>query len=161
MKQVVCMALGVGVLGGLVHRLSAQQPSAAQVQQALAQQPGLADVLAGERPLHEALIQTDIPNLVILPPGAYGPHIPELLAGRAPSLLVAEIGRRYPDHVIVMDTPPCLASTDPSALAPISGQVVFVIEAGSVKTALFVGLVIVTVGAVGGYGLPTLQRPML
>src|SRR6266550_413681 len=45
MKQVVCMALGVGVLGGLVHRLSAQQPSAAQVQQALAQQPGLADVL--------------------------------------------------------------------------------------------------------------------
>ena len=92
--------------------------------------PGLADVLAGERPLHEALIQTDIPNLVILPPGAYGPHIPELLAGRAPSLLVAEIGRRYPDHVIVMDTPPCLASTDPSALAPISGQVVFVIEAG-------------------------------
>src|SRR2546427_3334887 len=45
MKQVVCMALGVGVLGGLVHRLPAQQPSAAQVQQALAQQPGLADVL--------------------------------------------------------------------------------------------------------------------
>src|SRR5438094_23086 len=27
MKQVICMALGVGVLGGLVHRLSAQQPS--------------------------------------------------------------------------------------------------------------------------------------
>src|SRR5437016_5346402 len=45
MKQVVSMALGMSVLGGFTHRLPAQQPSAAQVQQALAQQPGLADVL--------------------------------------------------------------------------------------------------------------------
>ena len=93
-------------------------------------EPGLTDVLAGERSLHDVLIQSDIPNLVILPPGAYGPHVPELLAGRGPSQLIAEIGRPYPDHVIVMDTPPCLASTDPAALAPLAGQVVFVIEAG-------------------------------
>ena len=85
-------------------------------------EPGLTDILAGERPLHELLIQTDIPNLVILPSGAYGPHVPELLAGRGPSLLMAEIGRRYPDHVVVMDTPPCLASTDPAALAPRSEE---------------------------------------
>src|SRR5438309_3887155 len=45
MKQVVSMALGMSVLGGLTHRLPAQQRSAAQVQQALSQQPGLADVL--------------------------------------------------------------------------------------------------------------------
>lgn len=98
-------------------------------------EPGLTDILAGERQLHDVLIQTDIPNLVILPPGAYGPHVPELLAGRGPSLLVAEIGRRYPDHVIVMDTPPCLASTDPAALAQVVGQVVFVIEAGHTQQA--------------------------
>jgi protein-tyrosine kinase len=93
-------------------------------------EPGLTDFLAGERALHDVLIQSDIPNLVILPPGVYGPHVPELLAGRGPSLLIAEIGRRYPEHVIVMDTPPCLASTDPAALAQLAGQVVFVIEAG-------------------------------
>jgi receptor protein-tyrosine kinase len=98
-------------------------------------EPGLTDILAGERSLHDVLIQTDIPNLVVLPPGAYGPHVPELLAGRGPSLLVAEIGRRYPNHVIVMDTPPCLASTDPAALAPIAGQIVFVIEAGHTQQA--------------------------
>src|SRR5437016_7925070 len=45
MKQVVSMALGISVLGGFTHNLPAQQPSAAQVQQALSQQPGLADVL--------------------------------------------------------------------------------------------------------------------
>ncbi len=98
-------------------------------------EPGLTDILAGERTLHDVLIQTDIPNLVVLPPGAYGPHVPELLAGRGPSLLVAEIGRRYPDPVIVMDTPPCLASTDPAALAQVVGQVVFVIEAGHTQQA--------------------------
>jgi protein-tyrosine kinase len=98
-------------------------------------EPGLTDILAGERRLDDVLIQTDIPNLVVLPPGAYGPHVPELLAGRGPSLLIADIGRRYPDHVIVMDTPPCLASTDPAALAPIAGQVVFVIEAGHTQQA--------------------------
>jgi protein-tyrosine kinase len=98
-------------------------------------EPGLTDILAGKRSLHDVLIQTDIPNLVVLPPGAYGPHVPELLAGRGPSLLVAEISRRYPDHVIVMDTPPCLASTDPAALASIAGQVVFVVEAGHTQQA--------------------------
>src|SRR5207302_9251090 len=80
-------------------------------------------------------ITTAIPNPVIIPPGPYGPYVPELLAGRGPSLLMAEIGKRYPDHVIVMDTPPCLASTDPVALAPIAGQVVFVIEAGHTQQA--------------------------
>jgi len=93
-------------------------------------EPGLTDVLAGKLGLDDVLVQTDLPNLVILPPGAHGPHVPELLAGRGPSRLVAEIGRRFPDHVIVMDTPPCLASTDSAALAPIAGQVVFVVEAG-------------------------------
>jgi receptor protein-tyrosine kinase len=92
--------------------------------------PGWTDILTGERRLHDVLIQTDIPNLVVLPPGAHGPQIPELLAGRGPSLVFAEIAKRYPEHVIIMDTPPCLASTDPAALAPVVSQVVFVIEAG-------------------------------
>ena len=98
-------------------------------------EPGLTDILAGERSLDDVLIQTDIPNLVVVPPGAYGPQVPELLAGPGPSRLVAEIGRRYPDYVIIMDTPPCLASTDPAALAPIAGQVVFVVEAGHTQQA--------------------------
>ena len=92
--------------------------------------PGLTGVLAGEVPLEDALIQTDLPNLVVLPPGMHGPHVPELLTGGAPSRLFTEIAARYPDHIIVMDTPPCLASTDPAALAPLVGQIVFVVEAG-------------------------------
>lgn len=91
-------------------------------------EPGLTEVLAGERPLHDVLVQTDLPDLIILPPGAHAPHVSELLTARGPSLF-AEIARRYPDCVIILDTPPCLASSDPAALAPIVGQIVFVIEA--------------------------------
>jgi receptor protein-tyrosine kinase len=92
-------------------------------------EPGFTDLLTRERRLEEALIQTDLPNLVVLPPGPYGPHVPELLHSRAPAQLFREIARRYPEHVIVMDTTPCLASTDPAGFAPLASNVVFVVEA--------------------------------
>jgi receptor protein-tyrosine kinase len=34
-----------------------------------------------------------------------------------------------PHHIIIIDTPPCLAASDPSTLAPIVGQVVIVVQA--------------------------------
>ena len=92
-------------------------------------EPGLTDVLAGKLGLSDVLVQTDLENLVVLPPGAPGPHVPELLTSAAPAHLISTITERYPNHVIVMDTPPCLASTDPTALAVIARQVVFVVEA--------------------------------
>src|SRR5579859_375166 len=79
-------------------------------------EPGFTDVLSGQRPLSDVLIQSDIGNLLILPSGPAGAHIPELLAGPAPGVLFDEIADRYPSHVIILDTPPCLASTDPAAL---------------------------------------------
>ena len=92
-------------------------------------QPGFTDLLTGEHRLEEVLIQTDLPNLVVLPPGAHGPHVPELLHGRGPGLVFREIARRYPEHVIIMDTTPCLASTDPAGFSPLASNIVFVIEA--------------------------------
>ena len=92
-------------------------------------QPGFTEVLAGQVPLEEALVQTDLPNLLVLAPGAHGPHVPELLSGRAPGVLFDQLAARYPEHVIVLDAPPCLASTDPAGFAPLVSDVVFVIEA--------------------------------
>jgi protein-tyrosine kinase len=96
---------------------------------AVPEEPGFTDVLAGHRPLADVLIQSDIPNLLLLPSGPSGAHIPELLAGPAPGALFEEIADRYPHPMIILDTPPCLASTDPAALASISSQIVFVVEA--------------------------------
>jgi len=98
-------------------------------------EPGLMGLLSKKLQLDDVLIQTDLPSLVILPPGAPGPEVPELLSGEGPAALLAEIAKRYPRYVIVIDTPPCLASTDPAAIAPIVSQALFVVEAGHTQRA--------------------------
>lgn len=98
-------------------------------------EPGFIDVLTGKLSLSDVLIQSDLENLVVLPPGAPGPHVPELLASAAPRKLMSAIADSYRNHVIVMDTPPCLASTDPTALVAVARQVVFVVEAAHTQQA--------------------------
>ena len=97
--------------------------------------PGLTTVLSGEASLSDALIQTDIPNLLVLPSGDPGPHIAELLTGGGASEVFAELARRYPTHVLVIDTPPVLASTTPAGLSPAVAQTVLVLEAGQTQRA--------------------------
>src|SRR5271167_990729 len=90
---------------------------------------GIVDVLAGSIDLSDALVRTDIANLLVLPPGQGGPHVPELFSSNQMVALVSELTERFPDHFIILDTPPCMASSDAAALAPLVGQVVFVVEA--------------------------------
>jgi protein-tyrosine kinase len=94
---------------------------------------GIVDVLAGDLELPEVLIQTNIPNLMILPAGRGGPHVPELLSSREMSALLEELTQRLPDHYLIIDTPPCMASSDAAALAPLVGQIVFVVEANNTQ----------------------------
>lgn len=42
---------------------------------------------------------------------------------------ITRIARHFAGHVVVLDAPPCLSTSDPSTLAPIVGQIVMVIEA--------------------------------
>jgi protein-tyrosine kinase len=92
-------------------------------------QKGIVDVLTGSLELADVLIQTDIPNLMILPAGQGGPHVPELLASREMGALLDTLTERLPDRFIIIDTPPCMASSDAATLAPLVGQIVFVVEA--------------------------------
>jgi exopolysaccharide/PEP-CTERM locus tyrosine autokinase len=96
---------------------------------------GIVDVLAGNRELSEVLIQTNIPNLMILPAGRGGPHVPELLSSREMGALLAEMTQRFADRFIIIDTPPCMASSDAAAIAPLVGQIVFIIEAHNTQQA--------------------------
>jgi len=90
---------------------------------------GIVDVLAGNRELSEVLIQTNIPNLMVLPAGRGGPHVPELFSSNQMAVLMAEMTRRFADRYIIIDTPPCMVSSDAAALAPLVGQIVFIVEA--------------------------------
>ncbi len=96
---------------------------------------GIVDALTGNLELADTLIQTSLPNLMILPAGRGGPHVPELLSSRQMGVLLSELTRRLPDHYIIIDTPPCMASSDAAALAPLVGQIVFIVEAHSTQQA--------------------------
>jgi protein-tyrosine kinase len=96
---------------------------------------GIVDVLAGSLELSEVLIQTNLPNLMLLPAGRGGPHVPELLSSREMGALLVELTQRLPDRFVIIDTPPCMASSDAAALAPLVGQIVFVVEAHSTQQA--------------------------
>jgi protein-tyrosine kinase len=96
---------------------------------------GIVDVLTGNLELSDVLLQTNLPNLMILPAGRGGPHVPELLSSREMEALLEELTQKLDDHFIIIDTPPCMASSDAAALAPLVGQIVFVIEAHNTQQA--------------------------
>ncbi|MBC7908744.1 MAG: AAA family ATPase [Rhodospirillaceae bacterium] len=76
----------------------------------------------------DVLLRTSIPNLTFLPAGRVHPHTTELFSSKQMAQLVRELSERYPDRVILIDTPPVLASTEASVLAPLVGQAIVVVE---------------------------------
>ena len=104
-----------------VHSLSAKL--------GLGQAPGLLELAQDPTRRADTLIfPTALDSLFVLPIGGSaeaaltGPSLP------IPQVLAA-IGRAHPGLLVVVDAPPCLGSSDPSNLAPLVGQTVFVIEA--------------------------------
>jgi receptor protein-tyrosine kinase len=92
--------------------------------------PGLLDLAANpELEATQVMARTAIENLSVLPIGIERDLGPELFASKQMTKLIQAIGRRYADRLIVLDAPPTLSTSDPAALAPIVGQVLFVVEA--------------------------------
>ena len=91
---------------------------------------GLLDVLQDkDLKLSDVMIKTDIAKLTVLPAGRTYKRATELLASAAMTRLVEDIGNRYPDRIIVFDSPPLLATSESSVLATHMGQIVMVVEA--------------------------------
>lgn len=87
---------------------------------------GLLDLATGEHALADLAIPTARANLEFLPLGGSG----EALSRARMASLVSEIGRQDRGRLILLDTAPCLSSSDAHTLAPVVGQTVFVIAAG-------------------------------
>ena len=95
---------------------------------------GLFDLLSSPNlRLEDLLVRTNMRNLVILPVGTKREGSTELLASMRMRELADQLARRYADRVVLFDSPPVLATTTASALAPLVGQVLLVAEAGSTK----------------------------
>jgi protein-tyrosine kinase len=91
---------------------------------------GLLDVLQDkDLKLSDVMIKTDIAKLTVLPAGRTYKRATELLASAAMTRLIEDIGTRYPDRIILFDSPPLLATSESSVLATHMGQIVMVVEA--------------------------------
>jgi len=91
--------------------------------------PGLLDVLKGNADMASVLLRTSIEKLTLLPSGTPHPRSTELLASDAMRLLLDDIAKRYPDRIIIFDSPPLLLTTEARVLATQVGQVVMVVQA--------------------------------
>lgn len=93
-------------------------------------QRGLMDILLDDKlDLSDVMLRTNVDTLSILPAGTSTPRATELLASSTMSNMVNEIANRYPDRVVIFDSPPLLLTSESRVLASHMGQIVMVVEA--------------------------------
>lgn len=92
--------------------------------------PGLLDLLTNDKiEMSDTLLRTNVDKLSLLPSGTPHPRATELLASDAMTDLIEEMGHRYPDRIIIFDSPPLLLTTESRVLATHMGQIVLVVQA--------------------------------
>lgn len=89
---------------------------------------GLANVLAGEVGLEEAIHPTDIEGLDVLPCGPPPPNPAEQLGSAAFDAILDRLGEQY--DYLVLDSPPTLAVTDSRILAQKTDSTLLVVRIG-------------------------------
>lgn len=87
---------------------------------------GLSEVLSGESRHSEVIRSTEIPDLDILTAGAFCENPAELLTFKEFDELLVELRSLY--DVVLVDTPPVLAVSDPCIIAPRVDGVVMVVR---------------------------------
>ena len=90
--------------------------------------PGLADVLNGKAGSVEALVESDVPNLLLLRSGTPARNPMDLLS--RPQMGEAIRALREAADVVVIDTPPTAVVSDALLLAPYADRLLYVIAIG-------------------------------
>lgn len=78
--------------------------------------------------LGKVMLRTDVPKLTVVPAGSRDARSTELLASNSMRHMLNEIALRYPDRIVLFDSPPLLETSEASVLANQMGQVVLVVE---------------------------------
>jgi len=95
------------------------------------EEPGLMDALRDDTQDPESFVLgTDIPGLDLLPAGASGDGAAELIASARMAQVAARLSLRNPRRLVLLDSPPVLASSEARALLHIPGQVILVVRSG-------------------------------
>jgi receptor protein-tyrosine kinase len=69
-------------------------------------------------------------DIQVLPAGRKHAQSTELLASDRMALLMHEVATRYSDRLIIMDSPPLLATSEAQVAARQAGQIALVVESG-------------------------------
>jgi receptor protein-tyrosine kinase len=91
---------------------------------------GLIELLADPSlDVSDVMLRTNIDRFSLLPAGNFHHMSPELITSERMARLCHDLATRYPDRVIIFDSPPLLATSEPTMLARLVGQIVYVVEA--------------------------------
>jgi receptor protein-tyrosine kinase len=102
----------------------------------LQNEQGLMEYLLGDKEnIAEVMCRTNLDNLRIISAGKSHHLSAELLASERMFDAVEEFANRYPDRIVIVDTPPLLGINETAILANLAGQALVVTE--EFKTKLF------------------------
>lgn len=95
---------------------------------------GLLDLLKDpDLDLSDVILRTNVDRLSLIGPGLADDLSVELFNSERMRRVTTELASRYPDRVIVFDSPPLLAAVEPTVLSKLTGHVLFVVEANRTK----------------------------
>jgi capsular exopolysaccharide synthesis family protein len=95
--------------------------------------PGLSSYLAGDALQAAVMLKTATPNLTLVPSGPIPPNPAELLGSRRMREFLDGAVERF--DIVLLDSPPVLAVSDPSTLAPLVDGILVVVASGGVPEA--------------------------
>lgn len=92
---------------------------------------GLTDLLSGKvSNVSDVMCRcAEIPNLAVMFSGGVHANSPELISSGKMAELCTDLSAHYPDRMIIIDTPPVLASPEPASLAAYVHQLIMVVAA--------------------------------
>lgn len=107
-----------------------RKPTIAQIFN-VSNRTGLSLVVSDQTNWQEAVQETSVEHLFILPSGPIPPNPSELLSSQKMKQLMGELKEQF--DVIIIDTPPVLAVSDSLILSSLSDGVLMVVLAGKTK----------------------------
>lgn len=97
---------------------------------------GLMEYLLGDiDDVADVMYRTSIDKLRVIPAGKSHHLSTELLASEKMQEAVQEFSSRYPDRVVIFDTPPLLGINETAVLANLAGQALVVVEESKTRLA--------------------------
>lgn len=95
--------------------------------------PGLSSCLAGAALQGAVVTKTSVPNLSLIASGPIPPNPAELLSSRRMRELLRAVGEQY--DMVLLDSPPVLAASDATTVAPLVDGVLLVVGSGGAPEA--------------------------